>query len=197
MARALTRVEAAHVRVLVLDLADPPLELPGGPLGSAAGAAAQWVGAGPQAWLRAGSSSTGADIVVLNKSDAAAGVVAPGALPLGGENRSADVSAGGAPLAVMQSAELAATLGRWLSGLRGGGSGAGPPDAAVGLGAPRVHVVSCRTGDGIDELCAALRSAAERVLERGVGPSGEGGEAVTRLRHRQHLAEAVASLEMC
>lgn len=187
IARAITRVRAAHVRVLVLDLE-------GLSQGARDGASRQ-PGPGGGAWLRAlrehGGSAEAADIVVLNKSDAV--IAASERTASKGLAEAPPGRASGGPPEPL--AELDAIVQRARSSLAASSSAAGA--AASGGAPPAAYVVSCRTGEGIDELCAALRRAAGRVLEAGSGPSGEGGEAVTRLRHRQHLAEAVAALGRC
>lgn len=223
---------AAHLRVLVLDAVDLQQRLPNGPSWGPEATA----GDSAPAWLRAlgehAGTSSGADLVVLNKSDAVGAWSAwtAGADGREGELESAPERAAGAAMDAIRAGEAASPpaaflgsvhdlLQRALSLRFGGATGAGgsgsglnahPSAPITGLHggggngdggraghwvAANTHVVSCKTGAGMEELCTALRAAAAGVLDAGAGSSGAGGAAVTRLRHRQHLAEAVAALE--
>ncbi|KAL4433646.1 hypothetical protein ABPG75_000087 [Micractinium tetrahymenae] len=80
--------------------------------------------------------------------------------------------------------------------------GAAPPaapdsaDRQQNFAAPAaagMHLVSCQTGEGIEQLVAALKQQVLALVGQS-GDAGFSGALVTRARHRHHLGEAVAAM---
>ncbi|PSC67489.1 tRNA modification GTPase isoform A [Micractinium conductrix] len=125
---------------------------------------------------------------VLNKADLLPGAEAAAA--------SGQAGAASAPAAV--AAAVAAGDGGAAAGGSGTATGAPPArrrdEEPSGFARPMPLLISCKSGQGVDTLLAALRRQVLALVEAGGGDGGLAGALVTRTRHRYHLGEAVAAM---
>ncbi|BDA43876.1 probable tRNA modification GTPase GTPBP3, mitochondrial [Coccomyxa sp. Obi] len=73
------------------------------------------------------------------------------------------------------------------------GAAGGHMSAGAAEGTPPTCSVSCKTGEGIEELLSVLGSLIRQVA--GTGEADNDNTLITRVRHRQLLEECVAALE--
>ena len=115
---------------------------------------------------------------VLNKADLLPGAEAAAA--------SGQAGAASAPAAV--AAAVAAGDGGAAAGGSGTATGAPPArrrdEEPSGFARPMPLLISCKSGQGVDTLLAALRRQVLALVEAGGGDGGLAGALVTRTRHR-------------
>ena len=128
-------------------------------------------------------------LLVLNKCDQAASLPRQSSDgQLHGPGLSAEPQETRAALQRLLKAEGITSASTGMDGEEGGEEG--EKDTAM----PPAHVVSCRTGEGLDELMAIIENHVAAIGGAGKQNSGE-PPLLTRERHRRHAAGCLAALD--